>query len=75
MSELSDRQVVVIKHVGDNPGGDAKSIHEALVAAGQDSKDARGAAQTARRLPQYIARDEKGAYTLTSVGRKKHAEL
>lgn len=71
MSELSDRQVTVIKHVGDNPGCNAKSIAKAI----EPGSDARGAAQTARRLPQYISRDDKGAYTLTSVGRVKYAEL
>lgn len=75
MADFSDRQVAVLKHVADNPGCDAASIGGAIHALGLGTPDARGAAQTVRRLPAYVKRSADAKYTLTALGRKKVSEL
>lgn len=67
---LNDRQKAVIKAVQATPGITAAGIHGYLAENGIESKDARGAAQTARRMPEYVSRTDGGNYNLTALGKR-----
>lgn len=62
--ELTDRQRTAIKAVKDNPGCKAKTVAEAI----EPDSDARGAAQTLRRLTLYVTRNDDGGYYVTPFG-------
>lgn len=74
--ELSPRQLTALDAVyhatSDNPAT-AKMVAEAI----EPGSDARGAAQTLRRMPEFVTRQEDGTYKLTRKGKnlvqKSHA--
>lgn len=65
MSEYNDRQIAAILHVHDHPGCTAKDIAEAI----EPGSDARGAAQTVRRI-DFVERSADGTYALTAEGKR-----
>lgn len=61
--EFSPRQVTVLNALSSGPKT-AKEVAEAI----EPNSDSRGAAQTMRRMPELIERNDEGAYKLTRKG-------